>query len=64
VDWTRILRLLNVVMQCLNDFSHSAKTNSLFTSNREALDRLLAQSKERVNVVGFHGRLLGYQVSF
>jgi hypothetical protein len=61
MDWTRILRLLNVVLQCLFDFAVSSKTANLFTSNREALDKLLSFSKERVNVVGFHGRLLGYQ---
>lgn len=51
-----------MVLHCLYDFAISAKTSSLFTSNREALDKLLSFSKERVNVVGFHGRLLGYQV--
>lgn len=63
LDWTRIFRLLNVVLQCLFDFAVSAKNASLFTSNREALAKLLSFSKERSNVVGFHGRLLGYQFS-
>lgn len=47
---------------CLIEFVQSTNNDSLFSSNREALDKLISQSKERVNVVGFQGRLLGFQV--
>ncbi|ODN02998.1 Hormone-sensitive lipase [Orchesella cincta] len=61
VDWSRIFRLMLVVIMCLNEFVQGTTNDSLFSSNREALDKLISMSKERVNVVGFQGRLLGFQ---
>ncbi|CAL8080903.1 unnamed protein product [Orchesella dallaii] len=61
VDWSRIFRLMLVVILCLNEFVQGTTNDSLFSSNREALDKLISMSKERVNVVGFQGRLLGFQ---
>lgn len=62
IDWSRIFRLMLLVETCLLDFVQSSTNNSLFSSDREALDKLISQSKERVNVIGFQGRLLGFQV--
>ncbi len=53
-----------MILGSLVDFVNNSTSDSLFTSSREALDRLIAMSKERVNVVGFHGKLLGFQVLY
>lgn len=62
MDWCRVFRVLVVIMDCLVEFVESSNSDSLFASSEPALQRLVSMSKERVNLVGFHGRLLGFQV--
>jgi len=63
VDWNRIFLVVSTIMSSLVDFVNEDTSDSLFTSSRDALNRLVAMSTERVNVVGFQGKLLGFQVN-